>query len=141
MNFLLDTCILSELYRGDRANPLVRKAVEDLPEEVFFISVITMGELVKGHYLLPEGRKKQGLQEWIHKTDKDFAQRTLPVDRDITQTWGEISARARKKGIQIPAADGLIAATALCHGLYLMTRNKKDFEATGVLIADPWANG
>jgi predicted nucleic acid-binding protein len=75
---------------------------------------------------------------WFRQIDEEFADRILVVDRDTTRIWGEITARAQNIGVQIPATDGLIAATALCHGLHIMTRNTKHFAATGAIIVDPW---
>jgi predicted nucleic acid-binding protein len=62
----------------------------------------------------------------------------LPVDLETARLWGEITARGRKGGKTLAALDGLIAATALRHGLHLMTRNERDFADTGVLIVNPW---
>jgi predicted nucleic acid-binding protein len=60
------------------------------------------------------------------------------LDIETGRVWGELTARAQKKGVIIPATDGLLAATALRHGLHVMTRNTKQFEASGALILDPW---
>ncbi len=137
MNVLLDTCVLSELRRPERSLA-VQEAVRSLADDAKFISVMTIGEIIKGLNLLAEGRKKQELSRWLMATDKEFQDRLLPVDRDVVQIWAEVTARAQKKSIQIPVMDGLIAATAICHGLHVMTRNRRDFAATGVLIIDPW---
>ena len=61
----------------------------------------------------------------------------VPVDPAALER--EVAAKAEKKGKPIPAIDGLIAATALRHGLHLMTRNVADFEATGVMLINPWS--
>ena len=60
------------------------------------------------------------------------------MPRFMTQFWGELTAQAKLKGITIPTSDGLIAATALAHGLHVMTRNATDFQSTGVLLLNPW---
>ena len=137
MRVLLDTCILAELHRP-KADPAVRRAVETLPDDTIFLSVITLGEITKGIEILQESRRKQDLSAWLTGLDRYFADRILPVDRETSGIWGEITARAQKQGTQIPAADGLIAATALQNGLHVMTRNTRDFIATGVLLFDPW---
>ncbi len=139
MRALLDTCAMAELRRPD-GNPVVRQAVEALDNDDLFISVITLGEIGKGVALLSESKRKQELTGWLNGLDHLFADRILSVDRETAGIWGEITARAQGQGIQIPASDGLIAATALRHGLHVMTRNTRDFAATGVLLIDPWAD-
>jgi predicted nucleic acid-binding protein len=62
----------------------------------------------------------------------------LDINRDVVHVWSELTAKSQLKGKQIPALDGLIAATALTYGLHVMTRNVVDFENTGVLLMNPW---
>jgi predicted nucleic acid-binding protein len=134
---LLDTCVLSELYRTNAA-PQVRQFIADFPDDALYLSVITLGELGNGIALLPDGRKKHDLSVWVRRIMTTYAARVLAVDAEVAEIWGEITANAQKQGIVIPAADGLIAATALRHGLHLVTRNVRDFQATGVLLLNPW---
>ena len=68
----------------------------------------------------------------------EFAGRILGLDLETGRIWGELTARAQKKGIIIPTADGLLAATAIRHGLHIMTRNRKHFESSGAPVIDPW---
>lgn len=137
MRILLDTCVLSELYKP---SPLkaVHDAVAALPSENLYISVITLGEIAKGIALLPESYKKRDLSAWLSHIESAYAERVLPVDAETASIWGEITAIAQQQGAIVGAADGLIAATALKHGLHLMTRNIKDFKPTGVLVINPW---
>jgi predicted nucleic acid-binding protein len=135
---LLDTCVLSELQRS-HGHPGVRARVEELAPECLFLSVITLGELTKGVLLLAEGRRKQELNSWLLGLEQQFSDQILTIDQDVARLWGELSARAQVRGIQIPASDGLIAATALRHGLHVMTRNTRHFAASGALILDPWS--
>ena len=137
MKVLLDTCVLSELRRSD-GNPRVRMAVENCPDSDLFISVLTLGEIIKGIALLAPGQKKEGLQRWVQGIEQNYADRMLPIDGETSRIWGEITAQARAQGITVPAVDGLIAATALRYGLHLMTRNAADFAETGVLLTNPW---
>ncbi|MFI5454549.1 MAG: hypothetical protein ACHRXM_03775 [Isosphaerales bacterium] len=67
-----------------------------------------------------------------------FGDRILAIDVETARLWGELTARAQKSGIIIPGIDGLLAATALQHGLHVMTRTTRHFEASGALIIDPW---
>ena len=140
MRTLVDTCVLSELRRTD-GNPRVRAMFSTIAESDVFLSVLTIGELRKGIDRLNPGPKKQALSAWIDRLGMAAEGRILAVDLETAVIWGEVSARAEKKGRPIPAIDGLLAATALRHGLHLMTRNVADFEPTGVLLVNPWEDG
>jgi predicted nucleic acid-binding protein len=112
-----------------------------MAESDVFLSVLTIGELRKGIDRLKPGPKKHALSTWIDRLAVAAEGRILSVDLETAVIWGEVSARAEKKGRPIPAIDGLLAATALRHGLHLMTRNVADFEPTGVLLVNPWEDG
>ena len=137
MRVLLDTCVLSELRRP-RCHHGVRRAVERLDDESLFVSVISIGEIAKGISLLRESRNKRALLGWLHTLERDFADRILPIDLETGRMWGELTAAARKSGKAVPTGDGLIAATAQRHGLYVMTRNTGHFEPTGAPVINPW---
>lgn len=137
MRVLLDTCVLSELYRP-APQEAVRVAVDLLPDEHLFLSVITLGEIGKGIALLPDSRRRQDLSAWFTNLQHAYIDRILSVDPETAAIWGEITAVAQRRGVVLAAADGLIAATALCHGLHLMTRNVKDYQITGALLLNPW---
>jgi predicted nucleic acid-binding protein len=134
---LLDTCVLSEL-RHPKGHLGVRRAVDTLKEEEIFVSVLSTGEIFKGISLLRESTKKSALQSWLQSLERDYADRLLSIDLEICRLWGELTATAQKAGRVLPATDGLIAATALRHGLRVMTRNSTDFEPTGVLVINLW---
>jgi len=136
---LLDTCVVSELRRP-KANPRVRRAVESLNSEDLFLSVISVGEIAKGIALLREAKKKEELDGWMHSLERDYTDRILGVDLETSHIWGELSAEAQKSGKILPAADGLIAATARRHGLHVMTRNTEHFKVTGALLVNPWVS-
>jgi toxin FitB len=116
----------------------VRAAVSAHAPEDVFLSVITVGEITKGVLRLPDGRKKAELTNWLLALDRDFAGRVLDIGRETVGIWGEISALAEARGRILPIADGLIAATAIQHGLRIYTRNVEDFAMTGVLVTNPW---
>lgn len=137
MKSLLDTCVLAEV-RNPKGNAAVRSALEKAPDESLFLSVLTVGEIAKGIALLAASKKKRELTAWLGGLVSLFADRILPVDRETATIWGEVTARAARKGSVIPAVDGLIAATAIRHGMHLWTRNARHFDATGVLLFDPW---
>ncbi|MDI3341783.1 MAG: type II toxin-antitoxin system VapC family toxin [Sphaerobacter sp.] len=138
MRVLLDTCVLSEVQRP-QGNARVRQAVEALEPDQLFLSVITIGEISNGIALLPDGRRRRELAAWLSRLERDAAEQILGIDAETAHIWGEITARAQAAGVIIPASDGLIAATALRHGLHLMTRNTRHLAASGALIIDPWA--
>jgi predicted nucleic acid-binding protein len=134
---LLDTCVLAEL-RHPKGHPAVKAAVAELADLDLFLSVLTVGEVAKGISLLPPGRKKRSLTSWLNGLETRFGERILGIDLETSRLWGELTARAQPKGIIIPAVDGLLSATALRHGLHVMTRNSRHFEASGALLIDPW---
>ncbi len=137
MKVLLDTNILAELVKPN-GNPAVKAALDEIPTANIFLSVLTIGEIVKGISLLPQGPKKKRLSKWLVGLESHYAERVLPLDAETARIWGELTARSQKKGVVIPPTDGLLAATALRHGLHVMTRNTKHFEASGALVVDPW---
>ncbi|MBS3744796.1 MAG: type II toxin-antitoxin system VapC family toxin [Wenzhouxiangellaceae bacterium] len=137
MKVLLDTCVLSEI-RHPRGNPAVREAVLAFRDNDLFISVLTLGELAKGVALLDAGQRQQELNAWLTGLEQQYADRILDITGDIVRVWGELTAAAQRNGRVVPATDGLIAATALHHGLQVMTRNADDFAPTGVRILNPW---
>ena len=138
MKVLLDTCALSEL-RLPKPDAGVASAIRDLDSDDLFVSAISIGEIVKGVALLPDGQKKRLLQSWLQTLEHHYGDRLLPIDLETCRMWGELTAAAQKAGRTIPASDGLIAATARRHGLYVMTRNTADFEPAGVPVFNPWS--
>jgi len=136
--YLVDTNIPSELTRD---TPDVRVAAfpENAGRERVHLSVMTMGEICKGIDVLPPSRKRTGLQEWF---DRDvrvwFAGRILPVTESIAERWGHSAAAAKRRGVTVAVVDGVLAATALEHGLTLATRNTRDFADLGVALLNPW---
>ena len=97
-----------------------------------------MGELQKGISMLPPGRRRSGIETWFGGIRVAYQRQVLPIDLETAVTWGELSARMRRAGQNVAAADLLIAATALRHGLTVMTRNIRDFAPTGVELINPW---
>jgi hypothetical protein len=112
--------------------------VDALKEEELFVSVITIGEILKGISLLRGSPKRRALEAWLETLERDYGDRLLSIDLETSRLWGELTASAQKAGRVVHATDGLIAATALRYGLRVMTRNTADFEPTGVLLLNPW---
>ncbi len=104
-------------------------------ENSLFLSVVTISEIQRG---IAGQRRKDAvfarrLQQWLEVLLRNYADRVLPVTTDIAQRWGELSAAAGHDG-----ADLIIAATALQHGLTVVTRNEKHFEPLGVKLLNPY---
>lgn len=138
MKALLDTCVISELI-SKQPNPKVVEYVDTLDLEDVYLSVITIGEIVKGIEKLAKSRRKMDLQAWL-KDDLlvRFEGNIVALDTDVLIEWGTLTARLESTGKTMPAIDSLIAATALAKKMVLVTRNIRDFEETGVEIANPW---
>jgi predicted nucleic acid-binding protein len=138
VKYLLDTCVVSELTRP-KPMPSVVNWVRSQREEHLFLSVLTLGELRKGIPRLPDSRKKVRLENWLDSDLKlRFAGRWLPVDEEVAERWGLLSSDAASRGFVLPVLDGLIAATALVHGMTVVTRNTDDVRGTAVLLFNPW---
>ena len=137
MKVLLDTCVISETTRPKGARS-VREHIAALRSEDTFLSVVTIGEIAHGIARLASGRKKAALETFLLGLEQDFGSRILEVDVQTARIWGETTAAAKQRGKSIPIPDGLIAATAIRHGLHVMTRNVSDFEGTGAMIINPW---
>lgn len=135
MSYLIDTNVLSELRRRDPDVNVVRWTA-DRPATTLYLSVLTLGELRKGVEGLPEGQRKRRLLDWLEvELPAFFAGRILPVDATVADRWGRLLAQA---GRPLPAIDSLLAATALAHGLTLVTRNLWDFQHPDLTVLDPW---
>ncbi|MGE3297885.1 MAG: type II toxin-antitoxin system VapC family toxin [Porticoccaceae bacterium] len=135
MSYLIDTNVLSELRRRDPDAKLVRW-ISERPATTLYLSVLTLGELRKGIEGLSEGERKRRLLDWLEiELPAFFAGRILPVDIRVADRWGRLVAQA---GRPLPAIDSLLAATALTHGLTLITRNLKDFQHPDPPVLNPW---
>jgi len=138
LNYLLDTCVVSELIKP-KNDKNVLSWFKGKNEECIFISVLTFGELFKGITKLPDSKKKELLHDWVENDLKQrFSGRVLEITEEIAIRWGKIAGDCEKKGLQVPVIDGLIAATAIEEDLTVVTRNIKDIEFTGCKYVDPW---
>lgn len=135
---LLDTNVVSEPLRQTPA-PQVIEWINAQTLETLFLSAITVAELRSGLALLPQGKRRKGLQDSLERQVLPlFADRTLPFDLSCTPLYAEVIAKAASTGQAISTADAFIAATALTHGLAVATRDTSPFEAAGVTVIDPW---
>ena len=136
MSFLMDTNVVSELRKGERANPRVLQWFNDVADDEIHLSVLAIGELRRG---VESVRKRDPLQaaaldRWVNRLVANHTERIVPVDGPVADRWGRLAAiRAAS------VVDTLMAATAIEHGLVLVTRNVKDVAWTGVSYLDPFA--
>ena len=137
MNYLLDTCFISEL-RKPKPKQSVMDWFNSVDEDCLYISALTIGELRYGIALLPDNTKKKDLAIWLRSMEDGFCESIIPVNAEVAKKWGEMRASAQAKGQHISVVDGLLAATCSIYKLTLVTRNEKDFKATGVAVMNPW---
>lgn len=138
MNFLLDTCVISEAL-AKQPNPKVLAFVESLDPENIYLSEITIGELFKGISKLPASYRKDKLQAWLQdELLPRYDGKIVSLDVKTWMTWGALMARLELSSQVIPIVDSLIAAIVLEHNMTLVTRNVSDFEAAGIEIVNPW---
>jgi toxin FitB len=154
VSWLLDTCALSE-YAKKAPAPDVIAWLDEQDEASLYISVISLGEIEKGILKLRRRSpaRSQKLTAWLGKVEQRFAGRILPLDAAALHVWAHIAAshgdfplkgdrdlrsRSEQAGQPLPVMDGLIMATAQCHGLTVVTRNVQDFAAYPQIF-NPWA--
>ncbi len=132
---LVDTNVVSEARRN---TPQAVAWLRAVPPSSIYLSVITLGEIMKGIALKERSDRQAAghLAEWLLTLRQEFADRILPISDAVAIEWGRIAA-LRPRG----DSDGLIAATARVHDLILVTRNVADFDDTGLSIVNPWAPG
>lgn len=135
MGFLIDTNILSELRKGERADQQVRTWYASISVSDIHVSVIVLGEIRRGAELL---RRRDpiaaaSLDSWLATLRVSLGNRLLPISEEVADCWGRLGVPDA-----IPVADGLLAATALVHDLVLVTRNTRDVERSGARLLNPF---
>jgi toxin FitB len=132
LTYLVDTNILSE---ARRRSPEARAWLRSVDPASVYLSVVTLGEIMKGIALKgrTDPKTAAALAAWLAELRRDHGSRILPVDADVALAWGRL-ATERPRGM----ADALIAATAAVHGKVVVTRNVADFSDTGLPVLDPW---
>lgn len=136
MSWLVDTNVLSELRKGNRADKRIRAWFANTEEDDLYTSVLVLGEIRRG---IESIRRRDtasaiALEQWLVRLATGFGDRILPVDVRVADRWGALNVPD-----PVPTIDGLLAATALVHDLVLVTRNVRDVAATGVQVLDPSA--
>jgi toxin FitB len=136
--WLLDTNVLSDLRRP-RPEPRVLAFIGQQSLDRLFISTVTLAEIRFGIELVADATRRAALHEWLaHQVRPMFEQRVLPITEDIMVTWRLLVEDGRKVGHTVEQPDLIIAATALHHGLTLVTHDTADFEKTRVSLLNPW---
>jgi predicted nucleic acid-binding protein len=138
MAWLLDTNILSELRRP-KPEPRVVDFVNECPLDQLYVSAVTLAEIRFGIELLDEPTRRAELNEWLaHKVRPMFDRRVLEVTEDIMLKWRLLVEEGRKAGHTFSQPDLIIAATAIHHGLTVVTRDRSDYDKARVAVCDPW---
>ncbi len=134
MRYLVDANVVSEPTK-----PAPRQSVVDwlrTNEQEIAVDPIILGEVRFGILLLPKGKRRARLERWFDSGVQRLL--CLPWEAETGLRWAELLAVLRASGRAIPIKDSLIAATALVHDLAIVTRNRTDFEKTGLEIIDPF---
>ncbi|MFL9827674.1 type II toxin-antitoxin system VapC family toxin [Rhodoplanes sp. SY1] len=136
--WLLDTNILSELRRP-KPNMKVVDFIATKPLDSLHVSVVTLAELRFGIALVADTGRRTALADWLAATERPmFETRVLAVTEDVMLEWRILVEAGRKAGHTYSQPDLIIAATALVHGLTVVTRDTDDFSRAEVPVVDPW---
>lgn len=134
--YLLDTNVVSALRRPNKADANVRNWAANVRLAELFLSTITVLEIERGILLIERRDPAQAtiLRAWLeHHVLADFAGRIFAIDVPVARRCAPLHVPDRQ-----PERDAMIAATALVHGMTVVTRNTADFIATGVALLNPW---
>lgn len=138
MNFLLDTCVISELI-AKQPNQAVIQWIESVDEDRLYLSVITIGEIRKGIAKLTDSARKQELERWLsdHLLTR-FDKRIAAIDTGVMLDWGQLVGKLERRGKPMSLMDSLIAAIVLHGDFTLVTRNEADFAHANAKILNPF---
>jgi predicted nucleic acid-binding protein len=138
--WLLDTNILSELRRP-KPEPKVIAFVSTQPLDLLYVSAVTFAEIRFGVELATDATKRAELHDWLaHKVRPMFEQRILPITEDVMLKWRLLVEDGRKVGYTFSQPDLIIAATALLHGLTVVSRDVSDYRRARVPVFNPWVD-
>ena len=135
MKFLLDTNVISEIRKRERAHPNVANWVAQTPVKDIGTSVVVLAEIRRGIELKRRNDPAQaeGFDRWFVQMRTRLGDRVLPIDEPIAEAWAYLGVPD-----PLPFVDGLLAATAKVHGLTLVTRNTADVVRTGISVLNPF---
>jgi predicted nucleic acid-binding protein len=135
MTYLVDANVLSEPTRPSPDTKVVDWLSAN--ERNLVVDSIVLGELYLGVLALPAGSRRTRLEQWFDSLSKTIV--CLPWDTAVSRQWAKLVVALKKKGKPVPILDGMIAATALEHGLTIATRNVSDFKQAGAKVVNPFA--
>jgi len=136
--WLLDTNIISELRRP-RPDRKVVSFVAGSPLESIYISTVTFAELRFGIELLEDAKRRAELNAWLQNSVRPmFSERVLPISEDVMLKWRLLVEAGRKEGHTFSQPDLIIAATALQHGLTVVSRDTAEYRRAGTPVLNPW---
>jgi toxin FitB len=135
LSYLVDTNVISELRKREKADPAVQAWFASVADEEIFLSVLTVGEIRQGIERIRrrDPSAANALDRWLDRVVDMHRDRLVPVDRLVAEEWGRMNVPD-----PLPVIDGLLAATAKVTGLTLATRNVADVERTGVDLLNPF---
>jgi predicted nucleic acid-binding protein len=134
--YLLDTNVVSEIRKGDAGSQHVQRWLASVGGERFFVSVLTLGEIRRGIERIRsrgDGDQAHRLDAWLVRLEALYMGAVLPIDARVADLWGRFQVPD-----PLPVVDSLLAATALVHGMTLVTRNVSDVRRTGVTCVNPF---
>lgn len=137
MRYLLDTCVLSEPFRR-QPNQQVIAWLRSVDQSSLFTPAVVLGEIRKGVEKMPAGARRGMLEKWLADYRRFYSDNIVAFDANVATTWGGLVGRLQLAGISLPVIDSQIAATAICHGMTLVTRNVRDMQPTGAQIFNPF---
>ncbi len=135
MKYLLDTNVISEVRKGRKAHPAVRKWWSETKIENIYTSVMVLGEIRQGveRLRIKDPQRAQEIENWLRSITASMGTRLLVVNQKTADTWGRMGVNR-----SLPLVDSVLAATAVAHGLILVTRNTKDIQGIGVNYLNPF---
>ena len=135
MTYLLDTNVISEIRKGPKCDRHVQKWLGSIDHHATYLSVLVLGELRRGVELLRAKDRAAGraLEAWLLEVETNYEDRVFPIDEPIAQEWGRLTSKR-----PLPTVDALLAATAIVHGLTLVTRDDRDVRGLGVTVVNPF---
>jgi toxin FitB len=138
--WLLDTNVVSEL-RKPRPEPKVLNFIARRPLDSLFVSEVTLAEIRFGIERAPDPARRAELNDWLtHKLRPIFERRELPITEDVILKWRLLVEEGRKAGHTFTQPDLFIAATALRHGLTVVTRDADDYKLARASVFNPWTD-
>lgn len=137
MNYLLDTCVISEFIKA-KPSALALQWIKEKHEQSLYLSAISVAEIQRGIAKMPKSKRKNELNIWFGKIQTQFDGRILSFDQKAAVLWGNEIAKLESISKQMPSIDGFIASIAASQQMCLVTRNSSDFKHFPVEQINPW---